>query len=146
MTPATDATSMHDRIVALLRAARLPLDEEKRLQADIAQLLARERIVYIRERPLGMGGQPLGIIDFVVDAPGVSSAPEGAMVRAIGIEVKIAGSRPAEIVRQIERYARSPTVGSLILATSRTPAGWGAEARAQNGKRVTVVDLARAWL
>lgn len=116
------------QVVETLSGKRFPLEDEKRTQYEIHDRLCR---CFARvEREVRISG---GVIDFVV-WPG----PGGL---GVGIEVKVKGN-PAEIRRQLGRYAFEQSLGGLVLVTSRAvplPA-------AVRGKPVSTVDLARAWL
>jgi hypothetical protein len=60
------------------------------------------------------------------------------LVGRVGIEVKVAG-QPADVERQIRRYAESPLVDSLILVTTRHR--HAVMPQQMNGKAVTVIVL-----
>jgi len=110
-------------LLSVIGRMRLPLDNEKRLQADMAAHFEREGIAY--EREVAIVG---GIIDF--------RFPFGA-----GIEVKI-GGRARAIYDQLEGYSAEPSISHLILATNKAmalPPRIG-------GKWCTVVNLGSAWL
>jgi hypothetical protein len=84
------------RIIDLLNRNRLPLSDEKRLQAEMALVFDTAGLTFRREVRLGARD----IVDFMVeDDP---CPPDGGS--QIAIEVKIGGSRRA-IYRQLERYA-----------------------------------------
>lgn len=110
-------------IMALFSRLRLPLSDEKRLQAAIAEEFDAAGIVYEREARLS----PADVIDF--------------MSGEIGIEVKIKGSKRA-IFHQVERYAQHDRVKELILV-SNVAMGFPPEI---NGKPVYFHNLAKAWL
>lgn len=118
--------SAEDSTVELIRAlskARLPFDDEKRLQARMLEVIVCAGIPVEREARVAGG-----VIDFLF--------PFG-----VGIEVKISGSASA-IRRQLERYSKDERIHTLILATSKSihlPDEIG-------GTRVIVLDLGRAWL
>lgn len=115
-------------LLKLLCRARLPLQDEKALQAAIEERLLSYGVAYQREHVLERN---LGIIDFFLPTIGV------------GIEVKIAGSS-ASVLRQLRRYAEDSRIRSLVLVRSRsfaTPVVVGA-------RRIPleVIDLGRGWL
>ena len=110
-------------IVTLLRGKRLRLDNEKLLQAQVADVLAAGQIKATREVRLAPGD----IID--------------VLAGAVGIEIKIKGQRRA-IYRQCERYCGHKSIEALILITN---AAMGMPASI-NGKPVLVVSLGTGWL
>lgn len=120
MTPET----IRAHIVHLLTTHRLPLSDEKALQAAIATMLADACLAHQREVRLAPGD----IVDFMVAA-------------GIAIEVKIKGSRRA-IFKQIARYAQHAEVREIVLATN-VPMGLPEEI---NGKPVAIAALGRGWL
>lgn len=87
------------RLVALIQSLRLPLHDEKRTQAELANALTAADIQFVRE--VRLSGKD--IVDF--------------MVGGIAIELKTKGQRMA-IFRQLERYAEHEKVESIILATN----------------------------
>lgn len=107
----------------ILSRIRLIVDDEKSVQEQIAAALFQATIGFEREVRLSPGD----IIDFVSDR--------------VGVEVKIKGGKRA-ILRQIERYADSNQIDSLILL-SNVAMGVPAEI---NGKPVRFVSMGRAWL
>ena len=110
-------------IIRLLQSRRFTLSDEKRLQAEIEEVLTSFGIEHAREYRLDAGS----IIDF--------------MVGGIGVEVKIKGSK-LEIWRQLERYAEFDEIETLILVTN-VPMGCPSVVK---GKPIYVVNLAKAWL
>ncbi len=88
------------RLREVLGSYRYSLASEKALQDGIAQVLALRGIRFDREVRL----TPTDVIDFVIEA--------------IGVEVKVEGS-PAEIARQLQRYAASKRVSALLLVTRK---------------------------
>lgn len=111
-------------VLRLLAGRRLPLEDEKRTQAEIEAILAAEPdLLWAREVPVEGG-----IIDFVVDSD-------------TGVEIKLR-CRAAEVRRQLQRYARDARLRGLALVTARPVALPGNI----GGKPVAVVDLGRAWL
>ncbi len=112
-----------EAILAALSGVRLPLHDEKALQAEMAMHFAALGIPAEREVALGGGD----IVDF--------------MVGGIAIEVKIKGGR-RDILRQCQRYAAHAQVDALVLATN-VAMGFPPEL---NGKPTAVLNLGRAWL
>ncbi|TJW14381.1 MAG: hypothetical protein E5W82_10420 [Mesorhizobium sp.] len=111
------------RIMGLLSTLRLPLSDEKRLQAAIADEFTLADIPFVREVRLS----PADVIDF--------------MAGEIGIEVKIKGGK-RDIYHQVERYAQHVRVKELILV-SNVAMGFPPEIK---GKPVYFHNLAKAWL
>lgn len=114
-------TTAYD-IIKILSSRCLPLQNEKELQREIADLFDEAGVRYEREVPVSGG-----IIDFCVGP--------------IGIEVKIKGQKRA-IFHQVSGYAEDPGIEEIILATGlamRLP-------DEINGKRAHVVSLGKAWL
>lgn len=114
-----------EETISVLSKARLPLQNEKILQAEIAKIIPE----FIPERRLAGCLGTLGIIDFY------------HLRNSIGVEVKIKGGRKA-IYRQCEQYCRSYEISSLILVTNRAM-GLPPEI---HGKPCYVVNLGKAWL
>jgi hypothetical protein len=105
--------------ISILSAKKLPLQNEKLLQIEIARILPS----FIPEYPLNGSG----VIDFFLSG--------------VGIEVKITGNRK-DIYRQCKRYCDSFEIKSLILVTNRA---MGLPSQI-NGKPCYVVNLGKAWL
>lgn len=110
-------------IAELLASHRFLITMEKSVQRQIADVLTAAALDFEDEVRLAKGD----IIDFVVGR--------------VGIEVKVAGSRRA-ILRQLERYAESDRIDSLILVGS---IAMGLPPLI-NGKPATIVSIGRAWL
>jgi hypothetical protein len=124
------------RIVAVLSRARLPLEDEKQLQAAVAAELERAGIYARREwRVHG------GLIDFAVTLPQVASGELLTLLPFVGIEVKIAGSK-RDVYRQLVGYCGDGRLRELIVATSK-PLSLPREI---SRTPITVVNLGRAWL
>lgn len=85
----------------LLRSSSFRFSTEDELQAGIEQLLRNHGISFVREADLGAAGR----IDFLVGS-------------GFGVEVKTSGS-PAAVLRQLQGYALSRRIDSLLLVTSR---------------------------
>lgn len=85
----------------LLRGARFRFTGEADLQEGIARALAGAGVAFEREVSLSSRDR----IDFLVGD--------------VGLEVKIEGGA-APVLRQLLRYALSPRVGRLLLATTRS--------------------------
>ena len=110
-------------LVKFIEHLRLPLNNEKELQAAFAHELRRVDAGYAREVSLGDGD----IIDFLIGD--------------VGLEMKIKGQRMA-IYRQCERYCGHDRLQALVLATN---VAMGMPA-AINGKPIFIASLGRAWL
>jgi hypothetical protein len=61
------------------------------------------------------------------------------MIEGVGLEVKV-GSCPANVWRQLERYAEDPRIDALLLATTIARHQFY-DATMTNGKRLYVVHL-----
>lgn len=110
-------------IMQVLSRCRLPLTDEKKLQAAIACEFDQAGLDYGREHRLS----ERDVIDF--------------RLGAIGLEVKIKGSKRA-IYKQMERYAEHEALKELILV-SNVPMGFPSSLK---GKPVYILNLAKAWL
>lgn len=110
-------------IMNVLSRCRLPLMDEKKLQAAIAREFDDAGMDYGREHRLSESD----VIDF--------------RLGDVGLEVKIKGSKRA-IYKQMERYAKHHVLKELILV-SNVPMGFPPSL---NGKPVHLFNLARAWL
>jgi hypothetical protein len=101
-----NAAALTSTVGELLRVARLTWQNETQLQEELSALLSAAGIHHQREVAL-TGSQRPGTerIDFLL--------PDG-----VGMEIKVKGSVPA-VTRQLQRYAHTPEVAALILATTR---------------------------
>lgn len=122
--------SLRDDIIALIERSRLPLADEKALQAEMAMLFAGAGLFVDREVRLS----PDDIVDFLAFEP-------MELFYGLAIEVKIKGQRRA-IYKQLERYCGHPRVTGIVLATNIV---LGLPPRI-NGKPVTLANLGRGWL
>lgn len=115
-------------LAALISRGRYDLTAEKACQADIETTLAASLplgVALRREARLG----PHDIPDFLVDG-------------RIVVEVKLRGSQPAAVLRQLRRYAAYREVEAIILASNRAMA----LPATIEGKPAWFVSLGRAWL
>jgi hypothetical protein len=118
---AGEAVSFEDDVVAALTSVRYHVSQEGPLHDAIARVLASNGIEAEHEVKLG----PRERIDFLVGD--------------VGIEIKMRGT-VSKIAAQLWRYAKSPRVRVLLLATTRASyveldgVEW-------YGKRVRVVRL-----
>ena len=126
MSPPLDLALTPDpeRLICLIGSVRLDLSTEGAVQRGLGRLLDEERIPYKAEVILA----PSDRIDFLVGR--------------VGVEVKIGHPRRA-ILRQLERYARSDRVDTLLLVSSAPFPSAGFEV---GGKPVHVVNLSTGWL
>ena len=118
-----EAGSAAERLVIALKPIRFKLNNEKALQAEMAQAFDRLGIEAEREVRLGPGD----IIDFLVGD--------------VGLEVKTKGQKKA-IFRQCERYCDHDRIKALVVATN-VAMGFPREI---GGKPVYVLPLGKAWL
>jgi hypothetical protein len=108
-----------------LRGRRLSLNDEKKLQIEIAGAFAAYGIECTREVHLDKNN----IVDFMIDG--------------FAIEIKIRTKVSAmQIYRQLERYCAFPEVEALMLMTSKAMS----LPDAINGKPVYVLSLSRTQL
>ncbi len=112
-------------VVRLVRSLRLPLHDEKALQADMASRFAARGWPHVREHRL----DAKDVVDFYF--PG----------SRVALEVKIKGGRRA-IHDQCARYCAHGDVDCLVLATS-VATGFPPEV---NGKPCYVASLGMGWL
>jgi hypothetical protein len=113
-----------ERLISLIGSARLDLSTEGAVQRGLGRLFEEEGIPYQAEVVLA----PSDRIDFLIGP--------------VGIEVKIGHPRRA-ILRQLERYARSDRIDTLLLVSSAPFPSAGFE---MGGKPVRVVNLSTGWL
>jgi hypothetical protein len=111
------------QICQALKSRRFSLENEKRLQAEIAYQLYQSKLSFDIEYHLDAHN----IIDFFVEG--------------IGIEIKISGSA-MNIYRQCERYCRFDAIKFLILITNKYM-GLPEEI---DGKPCSIINLGEAWL
>ena len=111
-------------IVEIVQSRPLRMDDEKKLQAEIAEMLDAAGIDYKREVDLGGGD----VIDFMFR-------------KGIGMEVKLRESKRA-IYRQCRRYCLHKQVSTLVLLTG-TALGFPEEVE---GKPCYVVSIGGGWL
>jgi hypothetical protein len=113
-------------LVALLKGKRFKYSNERDLQDGLEDVFKAEGLTYQREMELAPGD----IIDFLIEG-------------SIGVEVKVQGS-PAEVARQLLRYACCAQVTEILLVTGKLRLG--ALPEVLMGKPVYVVSLWRAFL
>lgn len=112
-----------------LAVGRFDLDDEKACQAQIH--------VWLHER------LPLEIQSELKPEHRLSARDiPDFFILGVAIEVKMNRARPADVLRQLARYAEHDQVTDLILLTNRAI---GAPAQI-NGKPVVSISLGRAWL
>jgi len=122
--PETHPSPEAERLISLIGSARLDLSTEGAVQRGMARLFEEERVAYEAEVVLA----PSDRIDFLIGR--------------VGVEVKIGHPRRA-ILRQLERYAKSDRVDTLLLVSSAPFPSAGFELR---GKPVHIVSLSTGWL
>lgn len=114
-----------EKIVSLIESARIPLSTERHAQDGLEALFLKEGLQFDRE--VSLSGEDR--IDFLVCGK-------------IGIEVKI-GHPKRQILRQLERYACSDKVETLILVSSAAFPRRGFDL---NGKKTLICNLSMGWL
>lgn len=119
--------ALHLELVRSLSQPRFDLDDEKTCQQQMFDWLVEQ----FPERKIEREWRP-----------DLSSDRIDFFVEGVGIEVKMNRARPAEIVKQITRYAKHPRVSALIVASNRALKLPGK----LSGKPVFGVSLGRAWL
>lgn len=113
------------QLVVLIQRHRFDLSSEKRLQAQIEEVLTAAGIAFEREKHLSAQDIP----DFVVSD-------------GITIECKLRGARKMDIYRQLCRYAAHAEVTALILASN---IAMGLPSDIQ-GKPLYAASTSRGWL
>lgn len=134
---ATATLTGPEALVNILERHRWPLAQgEAAVQAEMARRFALLGLAFERETVLG----PRERIDFTF--------PSGRDDLLIGLEVKMNRARPADVARQLRRYALCPRIEVLVLATNRAQELPGY--LNGPGHRPTVplwqASLGRAWL
>lgn len=113
-----------NRIGNILSSGRfVRLDDEKALQAEMADYLNSKGVTFTREKRLSARDIP----DFFIDD--------------LAIEVKIKGGK-MDIYRQCERYCGYDEVKALILVTNKSMA----LPDQINGKPAYVLNISKSWL
>ena len=112
------------RLVSLIRSARLDLSNEKQSQADLESLLIAAGIPYEREVRLSA----TDIVDFLIDG--------------IALELKLHGAVKKSVYRQLVRYAKHDRVKVILLASSLS---MGLPPQIE-GKDAYLVKLGEGWL
>ena len=112
-------------VIRLIHESRLDLSDEKRLQADLATVLAKNDLAFEREKRLSAWDIP----DFLVGG-------------TVAVECKLRGARKIEVFQQLRRYAEHDEVRALVLV-SNVAMGLPPEI---NGKPVYAARLSRGWL
>lgn len=113
------------QIVNIIQRARCDLSTEKRLQADIENLLMATGIEFVREARLNEQDIP----DFLI---------KGGVV----IECKMRGAKKMDVYRQLCRYAEHSSVTAIVLASNMTMG----MPNHLNSKPVIMASLSRGWL
>lgn len=100
---------------------RFHISDEKQMQADMVKVLEQLQYRFYREHNLDTG-----IVDFWLPDP------------HIALECKVKG-RPAEVERQLRRYAECRSVDGLLLLTSKAKhCSWQSEFLGKPFQRVWV--------
>jgi len=120
-----DIISKTKSLVRLIQQQRLDLSTEKRMQAELAEVMQSNGILFEREKILSAKDIP----DFLVSD-------------GIVIECKVRGARKMDVYKQLCRYAEHSSVNALILA-SNLSMGIPTEL---NGKPVFVASCSKGWL
>lgn len=124
MDTAVKTRTLSDQVLSVLAQYAFSLNDEKKLQAEISEILEANNIPHRREVALNKRD----IIDFLFE--------DGT-----GLEIKIKGQR-FSIYRQLRRYAESNEVSEIILATAIS---MGLPSSIE-GKPARVFSLSRAHL
>lgn len=124
MDTAVKTRTLSDQVLSVLAQYAFSLNDEKKLQAEISEILEANNIPHRREVALNKKD----IIDFLFE--------DGT-----GLEIKIKGQR-FSIYRQLRRYAESNEVSEIILATAIS---MGLPSSIE-GKPARVFSLSRAHL
>ncbi|MEZ0262041.1 MAG: hypothetical protein ACAH80_13615 [Alphaproteobacteria bacterium] len=113
-----------EKLLPIIRSARLDLSNEKRAQEGLAEVFDVCLVAFRREVRLSAGDIP----DF--------------MVGDVAVELKLKGARKMDIYRQLCRYAKHDCVKHIVLATNVT---MGLPPQLE-GKPVYFISLGQAWL
>lgn len=116
-----------DAIKGALTAASFHINDEAELHRAIGRVLTEAGIAHEHEVSLA----PRERIDFLAGD--------------VGLEVKVDGTI-ASIFRQLQRYAQSPRVRTLLLVTPRLRYGIFDGRMFANGKRLDVVRIVGGFL
>lgn len=119
-----DVSATTEQIVRLIQSHRFDLSDEKRMQAQLANVLSEKEIVFSREHRLSSKDIP----DFLVDG--------------VVIECKLKGQRKMDIFKQLKRYAEHDEVKALVLVTN-VSMGLPGEI---DGKPAYYATLSRGWI
>jgi hypothetical protein len=131
-TPVSDVVAdeaLAKMIAKAIMTSRIPISHEKQTQQYLAEIFTTLGVLFAREFRLSGAD----VVDFWVQA----ADGKGAV-----LEVKMRRARPADILRQLERYAEHDQVRSLYLITNKAidlP-------HRINGKPAYLISLGRAWL
>ena len=123
----TSGLSTPESLHALIKSRRYGTTNEAELCGEIEDLFRQNGIDHVREATLAAAYRPSGIVAHVSAvarrrAQLTRTERHGDridfLVGRIGIEVKTRHSR-ADVLRQLDRYAQSEMLDSLILVTTR---------------------------
>lgn len=130
ISPVAVFGALAELLTKSFKSTRIPLTDEIAAQAEIGRLLDAHGVKHVREYRLGLRER----LDFWLPEP---DSGDGAL-----IEVKMNAARPADIIRQLGRYAVYDRVRALFLVSNRAmflPPDVG-------GKPAFLISLGRAWL
>jgi hypothetical protein len=130
MATVIDQKEMIKSIFGLLSRTKLPINNEKQLQAEIAKIFDLNPILYRKEYWLDTNH----VIDFFIPS-------KENKLYGIGMEVKIKGNAK-QIYKQCQKYCLFNAVESFILVTNRA-IGFPSLI---NNKPCYVLNLGKAWL
>ncbi|MEB8474046.1 MULTISPECIES: hypothetical protein [Acidithiobacillus] len=115
---------MHN-LIHTIESARLDLSDEKRLQADLEDVLITVGIQFTRERVLSAQDIP----DFLTK--------DGTV-----IECKLRPAQKMAVYRQLQRYSSHAEVRGILLATNLSMC----LPETINGKPTYMASLSKGWL
>jgi hypothetical protein len=130
MTTIIDQKEMIKSIFGLLSRTKLPINNEKQLQTEIAKIFELNSINHVKEYTLDANN----IIDFFI-------RNKDNKLYGIGIEIKIKGNAK-KIYKQCREYCLFTAVESFVLITNRA-IGFPSLI---NNKPCYVLNLGKAWL
>lgn len=107
-----------DDLRSILKQWKLPVWDEKVMQASLAQVLQEQGLAFEREKKLDNGQ-----IDFLVGK--------------IGVECKIAGTW-VEVLRQLAKYAAADCIEEILVVTTKPTHFQKIDGRTLQGKPIRV--------
>lgn len=112
-------------MVRLVESARMDLSNEKRLQTDLAELLDKAKVTFVRECVLSE-----------------RDVPDFFLKDGLVIECKLRPAQKMAVYRQLERYALHTRVTGIILASNLSMT----LPPLIQGKPATMASLSQGWL